>query len=62
MWVDGYWEGPLKDGYPLTYWRGENHDIFGFPWEERTPKPDEPQPDEPQHGAGGAQDERGVRT
>ena len=31
MWVDGYWQGNLKDGYPETYYNERG--VFTFPWQ-----------------------------
>jgi hypothetical protein len=30
-WVDGYWKGPLRDGYPPTYF--DESGRFSYPWE-----------------------------
>lgn len=35
MWVDGYWKGPMKDGYPTDYYR--ENGTFQFPWERNLP-------------------------
>ena len=30
-WEDGYWKGPMKDGYPEDYFRDGQ---FKFPWQK----------------------------
>jgi hypothetical protein len=34
MWKDGYWHGPMRDGYPVTFFGGEDGNRFQFPWEK----------------------------
>lgn len=35
-WIDGYWVGSLKDGYPPDYF--DENDNFRFLWEKDLPK------------------------
>ena len=32
MWIDGYWHGEMKDGYPISYF--DENGIFRYPWEK----------------------------
>jgi hypothetical protein len=32
MWVDGYWHGEMKDGYPICYF--DENGNFRYPWEK----------------------------
>ena len=33
-WKDGYWTGPLRDGYPESYFESGS---FQFPWQKVQP-------------------------
>lgn len=36
-WVDGYWKGSTKDGYPSSYFNADGH--MSYPWQKDIPKP-----------------------
>ena len=36
QWKDGYWNGPLVNGYPATYFDENNR--FSYPWESKSDK------------------------
>ena len=35
MWVDGYWNGKMVNGYPATYFSNGH---FEYPWEKNVEK------------------------
>jgi len=35
MWVDGYWQGKMRDGYPESYFESGR---FEYPWEKNVKK------------------------